>query len=160
VAPDWTLRPGALLRAVRHVRRLSQRELAENAEVQRSVIARIEAGTSMPRLDTFARLLDAAGHSLMIVNRDGTILEIDLERERLSDRGYRRLPAHLDVVPMTSKGPTGMEPLWWWGWFRIAWGPEFPTVPSHALVTRRVQRYRLHARPNWCDPDAPLDTVT
>jgi transcriptional regulator with XRE-family HTH domain len=43
---------------------LTQRQLAERAGVPQSVIAKIESGRSTPRVDTFDRLLRAAGQRL------------------------------------------------------------------------------------------------
>jgi transcriptional regulator with XRE-family HTH domain len=53
--------PGELLREVRVQARMSQRELALQAGTAQSVVARIESGRNSPTLETFRRLLAAAG---------------------------------------------------------------------------------------------------
>lgn len=115
---------GALLRAVRHSRLLSQRDLALLAGVRHSTIDRIEAGrTRSPSMALMDRILRATGHALVVVDHHGRLLELDEQRERLFDRSGRRLPAHLPYfkVKWTSS---------WWGWSRIAWLPSDPAVPT------------------------------
>ena len=67
---------GRLVRAARWRADLSQRALAQAAGVPRSTVARIESGHVSPRVDTFVRLLEAAGPA--------TALEafIDLDKGR------------------------------------------------------------------------------
>lgn len=45
---------------------MTQRDLARESGVPQSSIARIERGTIVPRVDTFQRLLYAAGHHLSL----------------------------------------------------------------------------------------------
>jgi transcriptional regulator with XRE-family HTH domain len=138
----WSTHPGVLLRAMRRRRRLSQRDLAAIAGVARSNVARIESGESMPRLDTFARLVDAASHALLLVDHRGRALDFDRQHEALVDRAGRHFPAHADAVE------TGdLEPSWWWGWYSIAWGESWETVPSH--VQRRPRRPRRYQGSRW-----------
>ena len=67
---------GRLLRATRIRADLTQRALARAAGVPESTVARIERGKVSPRIDTFVKLLDAAGAT--------TALEafIDLDKGR------------------------------------------------------------------------------
>ncbi|MGI9016132.1 MAG: helix-turn-helix domain-containing protein [Euzebya sp.] len=55
-----------LVRDARRVAGLSQRELADRAGTSQPAIARYEAGTVTPDLDTLARILHACGHRLQI----------------------------------------------------------------------------------------------
>jgi predicted transcriptional regulator len=55
---------GELLREVRNQARMSQRDLAWQAGTAQSVVARIENGQNSPTLDTFQKLLAAAGFEL------------------------------------------------------------------------------------------------
>jgi transcriptional regulator with XRE-family HTH domain len=55
-----------LLREARTRSGLSQRELAERAGTTQSVVGRIEAGLTSPRVDTVDRLLEAAGYRLAV----------------------------------------------------------------------------------------------
>jgi transcriptional regulator with XRE-family HTH domain len=50
---------------------LSQRQLAERSRVPQPTIARIEAGTQVPRVDTLDRLLRACGWELDMVQLRG-----------------------------------------------------------------------------------------
>jgi transcriptional regulator with XRE-family HTH domain len=135
-ATPWSTHPGVLLRAIRRRRRISQRELAAISHLPRSTVSRIEAGAVMPRIDTLVRLIDAASHCLVIVDHRGRPLHFDAQHEALIDRGGRHFPAHADAVE------TGdLEPIWWWGWFRIAWGERWETVPSHVQARPRPLRY-------------------
>lgn len=56
----------ALIREARTLADLSQRELAERAVTTQSVVGRIEAGLTTPRVDTVERLLQAAGYRLVL----------------------------------------------------------------------------------------------
>ena len=62
----------ALLREARALSGLSQRELAERAGTAQSVVGRIEAGLTTPRVDTVDRLVEAAGYHLEIELRPNT----------------------------------------------------------------------------------------
>jgi transcriptional regulator with XRE-family HTH domain len=50
---------------------MTQRELARAARVPQSTVARIERGQLMPRIDTFDRLIRAAGYELRAEQRPG-----------------------------------------------------------------------------------------
>jgi transcriptional regulator with XRE-family HTH domain len=56
----------------RHVRRLSQRELAELCATTQSAIARLERGARPPRLDTLLRIAEALDCELTIELRART----------------------------------------------------------------------------------------
>lgn len=53
-----------MLREARRRAGLTQRELAERGDTAQSVVARIEAGESRPRVDTLRRLIAAAGFDI------------------------------------------------------------------------------------------------
>lgn len=128
---------GAWLRAARRDRRQSQRELAVLANVPPSTVARIEAGTNVPRLDTFVLLLAALGFELAIVDRQGRMLTLDTEHDRLRDRAGRRFPAHLIAAATPGYWETfTAEGHSWWGWERIAW-PYGPGTPPEYTFWRR-----------------------
>ncbi len=119
------MKAGDLVRAVRRTRRLSQRELAEVTCLPASTVDRIESGhTPNPRLGTVETILNATGYYLVAVNRFGRALSMDDEHDWLRDEAARRFPAHLPIAPVVAEGRDG-----WWGWRRIAWLPEDPTVP-------------------------------
>lgn len=64
---------GRTLRHARRRARLTQRELAEKAGVPQSTVARIEAGTTMPRVDTFEHLLEACGMDIELTHKRGDV---------------------------------------------------------------------------------------
>ncbi len=98
---------GRYLRAARYRAGLSQRELAEEAGVSHSVVARIEHMPAQARVEHLATLLHVAGLTLIVVDESGAefLPEARADNERRNDGG-RRFPAHLDVRP----GSEG-----WWG---------------------------------------------
>lgn len=81
---EWEKRPGfrkavdehkekaklaLLLKEIRALEDLTQTQLAKQAHVSQSVIARIETGFSktLPRLDLFNRILNSVGYSTTLV---------------------------------------------------------------------------------------------
>jgi transcriptional regulator with XRE-family HTH domain len=72
-----------VLRQARRRAGLTQRQLAEEAEVPQSVVARIESGAVVPRVDTLDRLLAAAGEGLESMPRPGRGLDRTGYRELL-----------------------------------------------------------------------------
>jgi transcriptional regulator with XRE-family HTH domain len=123
---------GAWVRAARRTRRLSQRELAERAEVPVSTIGRIEAERTTPRIDTFVKLIASIGYEVVLVDQQLRMLRLDPAHDRLRDRGARRFPAHLrfDRTPSYDEGG-------WWGWERIAWPSHGEYVPEFTYWRRR-----------------------
>jgi transcriptional regulator with XRE-family HTH domain len=73
-----------MLRTARRRAGLTQRDLADASGIPQSSIARIERGTTVPRLDTFQRLLRAAGGELAIAPRLGIGVDRTLIRDRLA----------------------------------------------------------------------------
>jgi len=72
---------GATLRAARAAAGLTQRGLAERAGTSHPTLAAYESGAKVPRADTFARILAAAGKHVSVETRpyDGTDAERDAE---------------------------------------------------------------------------------
>jgi transcriptional regulator with XRE-family HTH domain len=122
----------ALLRAARRSRRVSQRELADLAGVPSSTVSRIEAGTTVPRVDTMAALAEALGFELVICDLSGRVLTADPKRDALVDRAGRRFPAHLHMGPTPGYIEGG-----WWGWHHIAFWPSQDRVPENTYWRRR-----------------------
>jgi len=74
-------------RLLRHARRaagLTQRDLAARAGVPQSTVGRIERGRLMPRVDTFDRLLRAAGLRIGTERAAGDGEDRTLIRDRLA----------------------------------------------------------------------------
>jgi transcriptional regulator with XRE-family HTH domain len=123
----------ALLRVVRRLRSISQRELAALAGVPPSTIDRVEAGRSDPRVQTLAKILEAVGLELG-VQVGGRFVEVDADREQLVDGAGRHFPPHWEVE----------EVRWldsYWGWWR-----KNPNVrsfpPTHTYWKRGEDMYR------------------
>jgi transcriptional regulator with XRE-family HTH domain len=88
------------LRAVRAQAGLSQRDLAREAGVAPSVVAKIEADGSA-RWDTVLRLIGAAGCGVVVVDgQDRAVLP--LRHEGVRDAARRELPPHLEPRPVRS----------------------------------------------------------
>ena len=87
--------PG-LIRRVRRVADLSQRDLAEALGVGQAVVARWETGECEPSLTLFGRLLELAGWGLGVVDEAGEPVA-PMGPGACRDQGRRRYPAHLDV---------------------------------------------------------------
>lgn len=114
-----------LLRAIRHARNLSQRELADLARLPRSTVDRIESGqTRNAAINTIERILEATGYRLAITTQHGYPLDLDTARFRHRDSAGRRFPAHLRAWQITSIDDR------WWGWSRLAWQLDDPAVPE------------------------------
>jgi len=62
---------GRVLRQARRRAALTQRRLAEKAGVPQPTVARIERGTTIPRVDTLDKLLEACGEGLYALKRAG-----------------------------------------------------------------------------------------
>jgi transcriptional regulator with XRE-family HTH domain len=75
---------GSLLRRARRKAGLSQRALAQAAEVPQSTVGRIEAGLINPRVATLAKLLDACGYELEALQRLGEGVDRTLIQELLA----------------------------------------------------------------------------
>jgi transcriptional regulator with XRE-family HTH domain len=95
---------GSLLRRARRRAGLSQRALAQVAEVPQSTVGRIEAGLINPRVATLARLLDACGYELEALQRLGEGVDRTLIRELLALTPRQRL----EYAATASKNVTRM----------------------------------------------------
>ncbi|WP_208008589.1 helix-turn-helix domain-containing protein [Agromyces protaetiae] len=92
----WLADPAFLLRSVRRRADLSQRELAARLGLDRSQVARVEAGRRRLTIEELERVLAIAGMRLAVVDSEDRPVELDGDPE-VRDRGGRRFPAHLDV---------------------------------------------------------------
>ena len=93
-----------LLRRVRRIADLSQRELAAHSGVSKTVIATAEAGTRGLDARHLARLATVAGLRLALVDGDGVEVA-PMDGAAARDANGRHFPAHLD----TRHGDEG----WW-----------------------------------------------
>ncbi|QIK77052.1 helix-turn-helix domain-containing protein [Nocardioides piscis] len=122
-----------LIRRVRRLAHLSQRELAQRLDVSQSAVAKWETGRSVPSARILARALDVAGLSLVAVREDGRRVT-PMRAEAARDAADRRYPAHTYV--------------WAEGW----WAPEAAATTAwfHQILCRSADielpkvRYSTH----------------
>jgi transcriptional regulator with XRE-family HTH domain len=94
---------------------MTQRDLAAASGIPQSSIARIEKGTTLPRIDTLQRLLRAAGHDLELEARlgdgvDRTLIRAMLamtpaERGRAAEQAGRNLIRLLREARVVDRSP-------------------------------------------------------
>jgi transcriptional regulator with XRE-family HTH domain len=81
---------------------MTQRDLAGISGIPQSSIARIENGTTIPRVDTLKRLLRATGHDLELESRLGDGVDRTLIRAMLAmtpnDRGQSAARAGRNLI--------------------------------------------------------------
>lgn len=109
--------PG-VLRLVRRLADLSQRQLAERIGVARSSVAKVETGAVIPRVDQLERMLAIAGLRLAVVDADRREVAAMKVWDDCMDGGGRRFPPHLDLI---------LEPYsddWWGSMYGLASPPE------------------------------------
>jgi predicted transcriptional regulator len=87
------VQPATSLRSARRRAGLTQRGLAARAAVPQSVIARLESGRVVPRVDTIDHLLRACGWALEVVPRAGADIDRTALRELLALTPRERLVA-------------------------------------------------------------------
>ncbi|MGN6751495.1 MAG: helix-turn-helix domain-containing protein [Intrasporangium sp.] len=78
---------------------LSQRELAEQLGISRSIVSRLETGEVVPSTDLLSRIMAIAGLRLVVVDSDGALVD-PVSEHVARDNAGRRYPAHLDVNPV------------------------------------------------------------
>ncbi|MGK5110528.1 helix-turn-helix domain-containing protein [Geodermatophilus sp. CPCC 205506] len=87
---------GGVLRRIRRIADLSQRELAGHLGISKSAVAAAESGRSGLDARAVARAAELAGLRLTLV--DGTGAEVPaMDPDAVRDMGDRRFPAHLDT---------------------------------------------------------------
>jgi transcriptional regulator with XRE-family HTH domain len=99
---------GRILRYARHRAGLTQREVADRAQVPQPAIARIESGGVSPRLSTLLPLIEATGFALELAPRigegvDRTLIRSSLDRSpeeriRAATAAARNLDAFIETV--------------------------------------------------------------
>mgnify|MGYP002620543377 FL=1 len=145
---------GGLVRRARRIADLSQRELARRAGLAPSTVARIETGEVMPSLEVMQRILDTAGLSLVVVDRDGHVIQPMRDVADIHDGADRRYPAHLDTILDPRPGE------WWGDQYGLARPPEtFYRDRRRRDARRALSQWEVRAKqyrglPPPPDPDA------
>ncbi len=109
--------PG-MIRRVRRIADLSQREMAQRAQVSAATVARVETGTLTPRLSTLQRLLAVADLRLVVVDDGRHVVAPMQQWQDVEDGAGRVYPAHLDTIVDPRPGE------WWADKFGLARPPE------------------------------------
>ncbi len=139
-----------LIRRVRRIADLSQRELAARAGVSAATVNRIETGTLVPRLHTLQRLLDSADLRLVVVDPDGRVVAPMRTWQDLTDDAGRRYPAHLDTVIDPRPGE------WWADIYGLARPPEtFRRNRAIRDQERRRSQWEMRVAQHRSEPPPP-----
>ena len=101
-----------LIRRVRRLAKLSQRELAHELGVSQSAVAKWETGRTCPTVRMLVRILGVAGLGLAAV-RDGGERVRPMKVVAARDAGGRRYPAHTFVWAEGWWAPEGSETNAW-----------------------------------------------
>ena len=86
-----------LVRRIRRIADLSQRELAARLQLSKSTVAAIEAGTRSVDVHLLAEAAALAGLRLALLDAHGVEVP-GMRPDAVRDRGGRLFPAHLDTV--------------------------------------------------------------
>ena len=147
--------PG-LVRAIRRRADKSQRELAKEAGLAHSTVAKLETGALAPSLSTLLRVLHVADLVLVAADKDGAVVQPLAVWDDTRDGGDRMFPAHLDLIIDPKFGE------WWGDQYGLARPPEtYHRERAYRDAKRalsqwavRVQQFRYDPMPP--DPDSPL----
>ena len=139
---------------VRRVRRMadkSQRELALVAHVSQAAVSRIEAGTQVPSLRLFLRLLAVAGLRVAVVDDERRIVLPMAEWGDTRDGAERRYPAHLDTILDPEAGE------WWGDVYGLVRPPEtFWRDRESRDYQRARSQWEVRVAKHRQDPPPPL----
>jgi transcriptional regulator with XRE-family HTH domain len=102
VSEPARLDPSGLIRRVRRIADLSQRQLAAFAGVSQARIARIETDDAALPVDLFQTLLAAADLHLAVLDNDGAEVA-PMRSDALCNAVGSRFPAYLDPEPLARR---------------------------------------------------------
>lgn len=136
-----------IVRRVRRTADLSQRQLAEKADVSATLIGAIETGVRTPSLPVLQRILRAANLRLVVVDRRGrAVLPLEVWQDT-EDGAGRRYPAHLDTILDPEFGE------WWADGFGLARPPEtFRRNRAQRDYERRRSQWDVRVKKFRCAP--------
>jgi transcriptional regulator with XRE-family HTH domain len=139
-----------LVRRVRRIADMSQRQMARFAKVAPSTIGRVEAGSMVPSLDLLERILSAAGLYLAVVDQDGHVVQPMADWDDTRDGAERRYPAHLDTILDPRPGE------WWADVYGLARPPEtFHRDRAHRDAQRRRSQWEVRVAQHRGVPPPP-----
>lgn len=168
-----------LVRRVRRLARLSQRELARELGVSQSAVAKWETGRACPSVRMLVRILGVAELGLAAVRADG-VRVAPMRAVAARDAGGRRYPAHTFVWAQGWWAPEGAETTAWYTailgrsaelelprvrysrWWQLGRAPTLADVVDHPswgeLVAEAREGWRPRRRvgvviPEWAFAD-------
>jgi transcriptional regulator with XRE-family HTH domain len=163
-----------LIRRVRRLVKLSQRELAHDLGVSQSAVAKWETGRTSPSARMLARILEMAGLGLAAVRADGERADGErvapMRAVAARDAGGRRYPAHAFVWAEGWWAPEGSESTAWCAailgrsaelglprvrysrWWQLGRAPTLADVHDHPTWAELVGE----AREGWRPPRRDL----
>ncbi len=143
-----------IVRRVRRLSDLSQRQLALLVGVSASLIGRMESGSVTPSVGVLQRILAAAQLQLVVVDQDGRCVHPMGESDDVRDGAGRRYPSHLDTILDPEEGE------WWGDCFGLARPPEtFYRDRVRRDMARRYSRWWVRAAQNRGVPQPPNPSV-
>ena len=95
---------GTLIHDLRSERGLSQRRLADEAQVNRSTLRRIEEGTARGDIDVIERLLTLMGYELEALDQPSLTAQRRLALEAAADPALRSAAAMSNLMMMSHQG--------------------------------------------------------
>jgi transcriptional regulator with XRE-family HTH domain len=132
---------GGLVRRARRIADLSQRELARRTGLSPSTVARIETGTLAPSLAVMQHILNAAELSLVVIDRDGHLVQPMRDVSDIRDGADRRYPSHLDTILDPRPGE------WWADRYGLARPPEtFHRDRARRDARRALSRWQVRVK--------------
>ena len=138
-----------LVRRVRRIADISQRELAERCGLSKAAVGRAEVGAPIAT-HVLVRILAEAGLRIQVVDSAGRPVE-PMCRDAVRDRAGRSLPAHVDPRPIT----------FWWN--RDPYRQrDHDRGPPNAWYARRPggrPRPDLRGAAAWDDHPTPAELV-
>lgn len=141
--------PG-LVRRLRRLADLSQRQLAKAAGVSPATVARTESGALLPSLPALLRLLAVAQLRLVVTDADGRVIHPMREWDDTKDGGHRAFPAHLDLILEPHHGE------WWADIYGLARPPEtYHRDRAWRDARRRRSQWEVRVRQFRGEPPPP-----
>jgi len=158
-----------LIRRVRRLVKVSQRELAQVLGVSQSAVAKWETGRTCPSARMLVRILEVAELGLAAVGASGERVE-PMKRVAARDAGGRRYPAHAFVWAEGWWAPEGAETTAWYTqilgrsadlelprvrysrWWQLGRAPTLADVDDHPTWGELV----AEAREGWRPPRRDL----
>lgn len=138
-----------MVRKVRRLAGLSQRELAGATGLASATVSRLESGRRTPTVALFERILRVAGLRLVVVDAEGpAVLPMRLW-DGTTDGAGRRYPAHLDLI----LDPDGE---WWGDVYGLTQPPEtFHRDPERRAAQRRRSQWEVRVARHRHEPAPP-----